>query len=378
MDNLVLANLAARPIRSLTSIVGIALGVILILVTVGLARGMLSSSGEREGNLRAELVFLPPSGFGAGISISPLTLPIAYAEAIAKLPGVTATTPVARYVRTGARGIGFELIEGVELGGLHGLNRDGALGSYPDVTGLTIAEGRLPEGPYELIVDRQRATDPETELGSKLELLGQTFEVVGVYEPEVGARMKIPLETMQELLGASERASWILVQTETGASVETVAVAIEAQFPGNQIVFTRDIPGMWAQGIPSLKVFLNIVIALAVFISTFTIFLALYTAVTERTREIGILKSMGGSKPFIVGIIETEAFILSVLGIAFGWLVALAVQWGIVTYTSRVVQFEWQWVLAAASMAVLGGTLGALYPALKAAHQDPVEALSYE
>ena len=69
MDNMVLANLAARPIRSLTSIVGIALGVILILVTVGLARGMLLSSGEREGNLQAELVFLPPSGFGAGIHI---------------------------------------------------------------------------------------------------------------------------------------------------------------------------------------------------------------------------------------------------------------------------------------------------------------------
>ena len=197
MDNLVLANLAARPIRSLTSIVGIALGVILILVTVGLARGMLLSTGEREGNLRAELVFLPPSGFGAGISTSPLTLPIAYAEAIAKMPGVAATAPVARYVRTGARGIGFELIEGVELNG------DGASGSYPGVTGLTIAEGRFPEGPHELIVDRQRAADPETQLGSKLELLGQTFEVVGVYEPEVGARMKIPLDSMQELLGAS-------------------------------------------------------------------------------------------------------------------------------------------------------------------------------
>ena len=135
---------------------------------------------------------------------------------------------------------------------------------------------------------------------------------------------------------------------------------------------------MWARGIPSLKVFLNIVIALAVFISTLTTFLALYTAITERTREIGILKSMGGSKRFIVGIIQTEAFILSVLGIGVGGLVALAIQWGIVTHTSLVVQFEWQWVLAAASMAMLGGTLGALYPALKAAHQDPVEALSYE
>ena len=52
MDNLVLANLVARPIRSLSSVIGIALGVVLILVTVGLARGMLLSSGQREGNVQ--------------------------------------------------------------------------------------------------------------------------------------------------------------------------------------------------------------------------------------------------------------------------------------------------------------------------------------
>jgi putative ABC transport system permease protein len=227
-------------------------------------------------------------------------------------------------------------------------------------------------------VDRQRATDPETRLGARLELLGETFEVVGVYEPEVGARMKIPLASMQELLGAADRASWILVQVVPGASVESVAGAIEARFPGNQIVFTRDIPGMWARGIPSLRVFLSVVVGLAVFVSTLTIFLALYTAITERTREIGILKSMGGSKPFIVGVIETEAFLLSLLGIALGSLVALGMKWAIVTYTSLAVQLEWRWALAAAAMAVCGSALGALYPALKAAHQDPVEALSYE
>ena len=227
MDNLVLANLAARPVRSLTSVVGIALGVVLILVTVGLARGMLLSSGEREGNLRAELVFLPPSGFGAGISTSPLTLPVAYAEGIAKMPASRRRLPWLATCGRVLAALASSSSKGVLLDG------DGGLSSYPDVTGLTIAEGRLPEGPHELIVDRQRAADPETELGSKLELLGQTFEVVGVYDPEVGARMKIPLATMQELLGAGDRASWILVQTETGASVETVAGAIEARFPGN-------------------------------------------------------------------------------------------------------------------------------------------------
>jgi putative ABC transport system permease protein len=372
MDNMVLANLVARPVRSLSSVVGIALGVVLIMVTVGLARGMLLSSGQREGNLQAELVFLPPSGLGAGLTANPLTLPVAYAEAIKKMEGVEASTPVARYVRSGARGIGFELIEGIAF------ESDGNLASYADVTGLTIARGRLPESPYELIVDRQRSADPETRLGATLEILGETFEVVGVYEPEVGARMKIPLSTMQDLLGASERASWILVQTEAEASVDAVASAIETKFPGNQIVFTRDIPGMWAKGMPSLQVFLNVVIGLAVFISTLTIFLSLYTAITERTREIGILKSMGGSKSFIVGAIETEAFLLSILGVGLGALISVVIQWGIMTHTSLIVQFEWQWLLAAASLAVLGGTLGALYPALKAAHQDPVEALSYE
>ncbi|TDI40776.1 MAG: FtsX-like permease family protein [Acidobacteria bacterium] len=190
--------------------------------------------------------------------------------------------------------------------------------------------------------------------------------------------MKIPLSTMQDLLGVSEHASWILVQTEVDASVDAVASAIETKFPGNQIVFTRDIPGMWAKGMPSLQVFLNVVIGLAVFISTLTIFLSLYTAITERTREIGILKSMGGSKSFIVGAIETEAFLLSILGVGLGALVSVVIKWGIMTHTSLIVRFELQWLLAAASLAVLGGTLGALYPALKAAHQDPVEALSYE
>ena len=317
-------------------------------------------------------MFLPPNDLGAGVTMSPLTLQVAYAEAIATMDGVEATTPVARYVRGGARGIGFELIEGIAFEG------DTELASYAEVTGLALAKGRRPEGSHELFVDQQRASDPETQLGAKIDILGETFEVVGVYEPEVGARMKMPLATMQELLGASERASWILIKTAATASVDAVASRIEAKFPGNQIVFTRDIPGMWAQGVPSLRVFLNVVIGLAVFISTLTIFLALYTAITERTREIGILKSMGGSKSFIVGAIETEAFVLSILGIGLGALTATVIKWGVMTYTSRIVQFEWQWLLAAALLAVLGGTLGALYPALKAAHQDPVEALSYE
>jgi putative ABC transport system permease protein len=372
MDELVFANLLARPVRSASSVFGIALGVVLILLTVGLARGMLASSGEREGNVGAELLFLPPSGLGAGVTTAPLTLPVAYARAMVTIPGVAATTPVARYVRTGTRGIGFELIEGVTF------EPTEDLASYPEVTGIRIVRGRMPEGDDEVVVDSERARDPETSLGAAFELLGKDFEVVGVYEPEVGARIKMPLASMQSLLGAPDRCSWILVKVASGASPGEVASAVEERFPGNQIVFTRDIPGMWARGLPSLEVFLDLVIALSITISGLTIFLSLYTAVTERTREIGILKSMGGSKRFILWMIESEALLLSIVGMALGGLVTLVARWQIMSRTSLVVEIAPSWVLTTAALALLGGMGGALYPALKAAHQDPVEALSYE
>jgi putative ABC transport system permease protein len=368
----VFANLRARPVRSASTIFGIALGVVLILLTVGLARGMLASAGEREGNLAAELLFLPPSGLGAGMTTAPLTLPVAYARALIDTPGVAAATPVARYVRNGARGIGFELIEGAMF------ESEEDLASYPDVTGIHIVRGRAPEGDGELIVDSERARDPETSLGSRFELLGKEFEVVGIYEPEVGARVKMPLASMQSLLGSPDRCSWILVKVASGAAPETVARDIEARFPGNQIVFTRDIPGMWARGLPSLEVFLDLVIALSITISGLTIFLSLYTAVTERTREIGILKSMGGSKRFILWMIESEALVLAIVGMVLGGIVTVVAKSLIMSRTSLIVELAPSWVLATACLAILGGLGGALYPALKAAHQDPVEALSYE
>lgn len=377
MDNIVLANVLARPVRTAASVVGIALGMVLILVTVGLARGMLASAGEREANLRAELIFLPPGGFGAGLTTMPLTLPVAYADALTEVEGVVATTPVARYVRSGARGIGFELIEGIALEDGGEDPREG-VASYAEVTGLAIIEGRLPSSPHELIVDVERARDPETALGARLDLLGREFQVVGVYGPEMGARIKMPLEGMQELLGARERCSWILVRTEPGADPDAVASRIEEAFPGNQIVFTRDVPGMYAQGMPSLEVFLNVVVGLAVFISGLTVFLSLYTAVTERTREIGILKSMGGSKSFIVGLVEAEVLVIAFLGAGLGLAASYLVSWGITSRTALIVRLDWEWTALATALALVGGLLGALYPAFKAAHQDPVEALSYE
>lgn len=376
MDNLLVANITERPTRAITSVLGIALGVVLIVVTVGLARGMLHSTGRREGAIGAELMFQPPGSFGAGVTTTPLSLPVAYSRALSKIEGVKATTPVGRYVRSGAGGIGFELIEGVAIKGTS------SFASYSDITGIRIVEGRNiseeNKEDNEIIIDRQRAHEQGMTVGSSMELLGRTFIVVGIYEPEVGARIKMRLRAMQDLLGTAEKCSWILIKCDSPAVQEDVARRIEAEFPGNQIIFTRDIPGFYEKGIPTLNVFLQVVVGLATVISMLIILLAMYTAVTERTREIGILKSLGASKRFIVGVVEAEALLISAMGVVVGLGLSLATREGITSFTTLVVEFEAKWVAIATGVGLLGGAMGALYPALHAAGQDPVKALAYE
>jgi putative ABC transport system permease protein len=157
-----------------------------------------------------------------------------------------------------------------------------------------------------------------------------------------------------------------------------VAARIKEKFPDLQIIFTRDLPELYASGVPALNVFLNVVVAVAATISMLVILLAMYTTVTERTRQIGILKSLGMSKATIAWVIEQEAIAVSFLGVLVGVLLSLAFRFAVMRMTTLTVEIEARWVLISFGVGLLGGTIGALYPALRAARQDAVDALSYE
>jgi putative ABC transport system permease protein len=131
--------------------------------------------------------------------------------------------------------------------------------------------------------------------------------------------------------------------------------------------------------IPGFSVFLNVVIGVAVCIGFIVIFQSMYTAVMERTREIGILKSMGASKGYVVNVVLRETLLVAVAGvltgIALSFLVRAAIQQNFPTLR---VEIPAGWILRATLIALAGALLGAAYPALKAAQKDPVEALAYE
>ena len=131
--------------------------------------------------------------------------------------------------------------------------------------------------------------------------------------------------------------------------------------------------------LPGFNIGLEVVIGIAVVIGFLVIFQSMYTAVMERTREIGILKSMGASRAYIVGIVLRETSVLACVGIILGIAASFALS-AVLEARFPTLDFviDIPYVWKAVVIAFIGAILGALYPALKAASKDPIDALAYE
>jgi putative ABC transport system permease protein len=143
-------------------------------------------------------------------------------------------------------------------------------------------------------------------------------------------------------------------------------------------MLTKDIPELFMAGFPALNVFLNVIIGVAAVISALVILLTMYTTVTERTRQIGIMKSLGMSNSGIGWIIAQEALLISFCGVVGGIILTMILRFLLTRITTLEVELSplvWTIVMV---IGLLGGAVGALYPALRAARLDAVEALSYE
>jgi putative ABC transport system permease protein len=366
MDNLVLSNIAHRPARTLVSIAGIAVGVLLIVFTVGLAHGVLRERGRREAGVGAELMLRASGTVGLSGS-QPFAMPVSHAAEVARLPGVRAAVPLGQTTASSDSGFGVRLIDGIDFA------------SYSQLSGMKISQGEpLPHSGDVAIVDPIWIEQRKAQVGDTLELFDRPFRIVGIYEPPGGARIKIPLATMQEHVGSETSCTSILVAAANPAEQDALAARIHQAFPEDQIIFTRDLPELYATGVPALNVFISVVVAIAAAISMLVILLAMYTTVTERTRQIGILKSLGMSNAMIAWVIEQEALLVSLLGVLLGLALTFVARFALMRVSNLSVEIEPRWVLISLLIGVVGGSIGALYPAMRAARQDAVDALSYE
>lgn len=355
-----------RPARTAVSVIGIGIGILLIVFTVGLANGSLRERADRDKNVGAQIMFMSAGSFGMS-GIEP-RLPIATRADVEKVEGVASAVPFVQKSVPATDGItGSRLLDGVDFD------------DYAAMAGLQVVQGRkFIEGEDEIMSDSAWLERRNMKIGDKFQLYERDFTVVGTYEPSAGARIKIPLSTLQNQLGIDGKVSAFLVTVKPGFTAETVGMNLSEKVPGNQIIRTSELEELYMQGVPALNVFLDVVVGVAAAISGLIILLTMYTTVTERTRQIGVLKSLGMSNLSIGWTIVQEAILISAGGVAFGVGATYLLKFALAKWTTLTVSIEPQVVLTIVVIGVASGIVGALYPGIRAARLDAVEALNYD
>ncbi len=366
MNKMIIGNLTQRPIRSLISVVAVALEVTLILLIVGLSLGMVNDSRGRQAGIGADVVVMPPgSSYIVGLTGAPM--PIKIGEVLRKLDHVKVVAPVITQVSTNGN---IEVIAGVELA------------SYEALGPFHYLKGGPFQGPDDVMVDDVIAKSKHIKVGDPMEILTHQFRVCGIVASGKLARKFLQIDVLQDLIGAKDKASLFYLKLDDPANADVVVNEIK-QVPGMEryVAYSMQyyLSMLTPANYPGLSTFLNVVIGISVVIGFIVIFQAMYTAVMERTREIGILKAMGASKLYIVNVILRETLMLAAGGIVLGILISLAARSGISHRipTLRVI-VTGGWILKTTLIAIVGAMLGALYPAYRAAEKDPIEALAYE
>ncbi len=367
MTSIVLANLRQRKTRSLVCVIAVGIGIALLLVLTGLCRGMIRESSQRMKNTGANII-VQPRGASGLLAFRGSGLPVKYGRELKKVAGVEAVCPVLTWTTTIEKVI--YVIYGTDLK------------TYEAVGGkLRLVEGHSWKRPHELLIDTRIAKANGYRAGDQIKLLGDNFTVAGIFKSGIGARVYLPLETLQKALHLDDTCTLFFIKAKSGESADIKAILseIETRFPALKASSLENYEQVIVGELTGLNEFLALIIATALVISFLVILLTMYTTIVERTREIGILRSIGATKGYIVRLIVKESVLLCAMGILVGLLITVLVRsWLSVSHPLLTLELTVGGVLIAILLGIGGGLLGALYPGFKAARIDPVEALMYE
>jgi putative ABC transport system permease protein len=363
MNKLVVGNLVHRPLRSLISALAIAIEVIMILSITAILLGKISGFKARQNGIGMDMIvrpattnnFLGMSGAGASIKV---------ADVVRKIPHVAVVAPVNIAVTS-------------SLDSIYGIDYQ----SFNALLPFTFLSGTPFQGPDDVIVDDY--TSAGKKIGDTIKILNHDFRICGIVEHGKGGRKFIPIDTMGSLNGTEGKASAFYIKTEDPPRYqEEIRKAILAT-PGMSQYDVRTaeeyLSAISPTKLPYMSTAINVVVGISLVIGFLVIFQSMYTAVMERTREIGILKSLGASRVYIVSLVLRETALIAAVGIALGvassYLLSSVLSARFPTL-DFVINLPWVW--KSVVIAFIGALLGAVYPAYKAASKDPIDALAYE
>jgi putative ABC transport system permease protein len=361
---LVLENLKHRPMRSLLSVLLIGVPVTLILTLVGMTHGMLEDSQRRQEGIGADIIVRGSTATSV-VTLSGPSIPEAMVNKIEQQPHVALAMGVdAHPVDLPLAVLGINMAKFNRMSG-----------------GFRYLSGHTLESPDDILIDEAYAGQRHLSVGSTLNLINHPWHVAGVVESGKMARLVVDLKALQDLDSSTNKVSQIYVKVDKPANINFVLEELRRDLPNYKIDTMEYWISMFNAGqIQGIKEFTVVVAAIGVVIGFAVICLSMYMAVLQRTREIGILKSLGASKAFILGTILLEALLLGVGGTILGIILSFGSRWAIATMVPASIQMVIVpvWWPIAGLITLFGAALGALYPGLNAARHDPIEALAYE
>jgi putative ABC transport system permease protein len=350
-------------VRTILSVLAIAVEVTMILTLVGVSYGTLDGTARRARGVGADIMIRPPGSSIIGLSTAPIS--DALVRVVAQLPHVALATGTAIQPLSG-----FDSITGLDLDAFSKMSG-----------GFNYLQGGPFKTDQDMLVDEYYAREKKLHVGDKVQLINHEWTIAGIFESGKLARICVRLPVLQELMGNSRRLSQIYVKADSEANVPQVLQELKAKLPGYPIYTMEEFTSLLSiNSVGMLRSFIGVVIGVAVTVGFIVVFMAMYTAVLERTREIGILKAVGASSSFVLSLLVRETILLSLLGWVVGILLTYVTQW-LMQFTvpaSLNQETVYSWWPIAGAIAVGGALLGVIVPAIRAVKQDATEALSYE